>query len=359
MGKSVNNLGIRRMTFLSISLNLFLFFTKLFLASLVNSVALFSDAFNHFSDSLSGFIFWIGQRLSNRKADANHPYGHGRGEYLTSLSIAMIMMVVSIQFFIESISRISSTTEVEQSPAIVLTLLIGIVIKIGLFIYAKGLFNKTKLLSTKALAIDNLFDVLISTLVLLSFLLQPLFHFSVDGVAGLVIALLIGWSAWQILLQSVRRVLGESLPLHEITEIRSFLKQYPDVLGSHLYMFHDYGPNYQTLSFHLEVAATQSFIKMHDLVDAIEESIKSKFGYDVTIHLDPMMTNQEEIRLLTEPIWKVLHQKQLHASIKDIRIIQEKLHQEMIVVLDDVKARDNIKSELEKHFPQYRFVMDW
>lgn len=359
MVKINHSIGIRRMTILSISLNFFLFFTKLFFASLVNSVALFSDAFNHFSDSLSGFIFWIGQRLSSRKADANHPQGHGRGEYLTSLSIAILMIVVSIQFFIESIARISSTTEVQVSPILILIVFIGILVKLGLFLYANRLFNKTKLLSTKALAVDNLFDVIISTLVLISFLMQPLLEFSVDGVAGIIISLLIAWSAWQILLQSVRRVLGESLPPQQIKEIRLFLKTYPDVLGSHLYMFHDYGPNYQTLSFHLEVAANQAFVNMHDLVDSIEENMKSIFGYDVTIHLDPMVTDEKEIKQLTQPIWQTLKQYQLDDQVKEIRIIKEKLHQEMIVFLNHNQNQDKVKQLLDKHFPQFRFVMDW
>ena len=358
MKKSIQH-PIRMMTILSISLNFILFLSKLFFASLVNSVALFSDAFNHFSDSLSGLIFWIGQRLSNRKADANHPHGHGRGEYLTSLSIAILMIVVSIQFLIESIARISSTTDVEASSIIIITLLIGILVKLGLFIYANRLFKQTKLLSSKALAVDNLFDVLISTLVLISLIIEPFFSVSIDGVVGLLIAVLIAWSAWQILMQSVRRVLGEALPPKQINNIRLFLNQYPEVLGSHLYMFHDYGPHYQTLSFHLEVAASQSFVKMHDLVDDIEENIKATFGYDVTIHLDPMMTNHDDIIKITEPIWQSLKQHQLQEDVKGLRIIKEKLHQEIIVMLNHSKNQDKVKRFLDKQFAQYRFVMDW
>ena len=126
------------------------------------------------------------------------------------------MIVVSIQFFIESLKRIFSISELEPSITIILILLVSIVIKLGLFFYAQRLFHQTKLLSTKALATDNLFDVYISLLVLLSFLFQPMFNFSFDGLAGVVIAILIAWSAWKILLQSVRRVLGESLPPNQL-----------------------------------------------------------------------------------------------------------------------------------------------
>jgi len=359
MKRVIKSEEISKLTFFSITLNLILFIIKILLATMINSVAMLSDAFNHFSDSLSGFIFWIGQILSGRKADANHPYGHGRGEYLTSLSIAVLMLVVSAQFFIESIRRLMLPFEVVETSLAVIILLLGILIKFILFLYSNRLFKKTNLLSTKALAIDNLFDVYISSIVLISLLLQPFFNFSIDSLAGLFVAVMMAWSAWQILLKSVRRVLGESLPSNQIEEIRTFLKQYPEVLGSHSFMFHDYGPHFQTLSFHLEVPANETFIRMHDLSDTIEDNIKTKFGYEVTIHLDPMMINKEDIQKITEPIWQALHERKLKEFVKDIRVIKEKLHQEMIVLLNSPKDQDKVKSYLEKQFSQYRFVMDW
>lgn len=358
MLKPLSKHRIRRITFWSMTINLSLFVGKLVIGLLINSVALISDGFNHFSDSLSGFIFWIGQKLSNRQADANHPQGHGRGEYLTSLSIGVVMLVVSAQFFIESIRRFITPANVEMSIWAYLILLIAIIAKLSLYVYSNYLFKQTKLLSTRALAIDNLFDILISTLVFLSLLLQPLFSFSVDGLAGLVISLLMGWNAWQILLQSVRRVLGEALNEQEIESIRQFLKSYPDVLGSHLFVFHDYGPQYQMLNFHLEVAATQSLIKMHDLVDELEETMKQKWGYEFTIHLDPMLTDKLEVEKITTPMLATLKTVNLDTQIIDIRIIKEKLHQEMIIVLKNSDRMDAVKQLLLKQFPNFRFVFE-
>jgi len=206
------------------SINLSLFIGKLIVALLINSVALISDAFNHFSDSLSGVIFWIGQKLSNRQADANHPQGHGRGEYLTSLSIGVLMLVVSAQFLIESIRRLINPSSVETSVWAYAVLLVAIFTKLGLFVYTNYLYKQTKLLSTKAIAIDNFFDILISSLVFISLLIQPFFSFSVDGVAGLIISILLGWNAWQILLQSVRRVLGEALNILKLHRRNPSLK---------------------------------------------------------------------------------------------------------------------------------------
>ncbi len=358
MIKPLSNQRIRRITLWSMSINLSLFVGKFIVALLINSVALISDAFNHFSDSFSGLIFWIGQKLSNRQADANHPQGHGRGEYLTSLSIGVLMLVVSAQFFIESIRRLINPSIVEVSVWAYVVLLVAIVTKLGLFIYSNHLFKQTKLLSTKAITIDNLFDIFISSLVFISLFVQPLFSFSVDGVAGIIISVLMGWNAWQILLQSVRRVLGEALNETEIENIRVFLKSYPDVLGSHLFVFHDYGPHFQMLSFHLEVASTQSLIKMHDLVDELEETMKQKWGYEVTIHLDPMVTEVADIEKISKPILSSLKRANLDTYVKDIRIIKEKLHQEIIVVLKESKQKDAVRRSLLMQFSNFRFVFE-
>jgi divalent metal cation (Fe/Co/Zn/Cd) transporter len=247
---------------------------------------------------------------------------------------------------------------IEISVWAYVVLLVAIVTKLGLYLYSNHLFKQTKLLSTKAIAIDNLFDIFISSLVFITLLVQPFFSFSVDGIAGIIISMLMGWNAWQILLQSVQRVLGEALNETEIDNIRLFLKSYPDVLGSHLFVFHDYGPHFQMLSFHLEVASTQSLIKMHDLVDELEETMKQKWGYEVTIHLDPMVTEVADIEKITKPILSFLKQVNLDTHIKDIRIIKEKLHQEMIVVLKDPKQKDLVGRLLLKQFSNFRFVFE-
>jgi hypothetical protein len=144
----------------------------------------------------------------------------------------------------------------------------------------------------------------------------------------------------------------------EIENIRLYLKSYPDVLGSHLFVFHDYGPHYQMLNFHLEVASTQSLIKMHDLVDELEETMKQKWGYEVTIHLDPLVTDVAEIEKMTKPILTSLKRVNLDTQIQDIRMIKEKLHQEMIVVVKESKQIDDVRRLLLKQFPNFRFVFE-
>ena len=350
--------SIRNITFLSIGLNAGLFFGKLTIAIWMNSVALLTDAFNHLSDSLGGFIFWMGQRLSSRKPDANHPQGHGRGEYLTSLSIAILMLIVSSQFLIESIRRMLQPTPVTMNSFAIAILMLGMAIKFFLYLYLRYLYRGTKLLSTKALAIDNLFDVFISLIVLISFMLNTWIDLPLDAIAGLFIAFVMAWTGLKLLLQSVRRVLGESLDHQEMVNIRSFLKAYPVILGTHNFIFHDYGPNYQMLSFHVEVSEQHPFIIIHDIVDEIEESIRKQWGYDVMIHLDPMVVNETEKQRITQPIINSLKNKNLIQYVNHIRPIQEKHHREMVIELRRMEDKSIIEAYLLKQFPQYRFAYD-
>ena len=358
MPEKLTKQRLRRISILSIGLNFLLFVGKLIFAILMNSVALISDAFNHFSDALSGFIFWLGQTLSARKPDANHPLGHGRGEYLTSLTIAVLMFVVAGQFLVESIRRFFNPTEVILTPWALVILVVGMVIKISLYVYLRYLYKKTKLMSTHALAIDNLFDVFISGLVLLSLILQPYFMFSMDAVFGGMIASLMLYQGGRLLLTSVRRVLGESLDPLQKQAILEFLNRYPEVQGTHQFIFHDYGPHYQMVSFHLEVSETQTFLAMHDLVDEIEEAMQQEFGYQVMIHLDPMVTDPEALKQILTPIKAAIANNGLTNIVVALKPIKEKLHPEIVLVITEVTKQEALQSMLQSNFPQYRFVYE-
>jgi cation diffusion facilitator family transporter len=358
MPEKLTKQRLRRISILSISLNFLLFVGKLIFAILMNSVAFISDAFNHFSDAFSGFVFWLGQTLSARKPDANHPLGHGRGEYLTSLTIAVLMLVVAGQFLIESIRRFFNPTEVILTPWALVILVVGMVMKITLYVYLRYLYQRTKLMSTHALAVDNLFDVFISGLVLLSLILQPFFMFSMDAVFGMMIALLMLYQGGRLLLTSVRRVLGESLDPLQKQAILEFLHRYPEVLGTHQFIFHDYGPTYQMVSFHLEVSETQTFLAMHDLVDEIEEAMQQEFGFQVMIHLDPMVTDPGELKQILTPIKAAIANIGLTNVVLALKPIKEKLHPEIVMVITEVAKQEALRATLQKSFPQYRFVYE-
>lgn len=349
---------IHRISAISIGINVFLFSLKLLGGLVTNSVALLSDAMNHLSDSVSGFVYWIGQKLSLRAPDDNHPQGHGRGEYLTALVIALLMFFVAGQFMVESIRRILNPSELIIEPWVMIALVIAIVLKISLYLYLKALHFRYRLLSMKALKIDNLFDVVISAVVLLSFLLQRWLTIPIDGYAGLLIATLIAFNAGTIMLDGIREVLGKSLNPQDKVKIMEVLKQYPLVLGSHGYHFHDYGPTYQLLTFHAEVSDQLSLVNAHDLIDQIEEKLFEAMGVQVLIHLDPMVTNDQVVEKIQKIILDALRPEGFDQEVIAVRPIQEKLHQEIVVIVQHTSARKPIQHSLKEKLPQYRFCVE-
>jgi cation diffusion facilitator family transporter len=349
---------IHRISAISIGINVFLFSLKLLGGLVTNSVALLSDAVNHLSDFVSGFVYWIGQRLSLRAPDDNHPQGHGRGEYLTALLIALLMFFVAGQFMVESIRRILNPSQFIIELWVMVTLVIAIVLKICLYLYLKTLHSRYRLLSMKALKIDNLFDVVISSVVLLSFLLQGWFTIPLDGYAGLAVAILIAINAGTIMLDGIREVLGKSLKLQDKIKVMEVLKQYPLVLGSHGYHLHDYGPTYQLLTFHAEVSDQLSLVTAHDLIDQIEEKLLETIGVQVLIHLDPIVTNNQEVERIQKIIKDTLRPEGLNQEVITVRPIQEKLHQEIVVIVHHASARKPIQRLLKEKLPQYRFCVE-
>ena len=349
---------INQQSLLSMMVNIGLFVGKLIAGLWINSIALLSDAVNHLADSFSALVYWGGQRLSYRAPDDNHPQGHGRGEYLTALTIAAIMLVISGQFFVESINRMLNPTFLVIPPWVLWLTVVAMLCKLTIYFYFKWINQRQPMLSIKALAIDNLLDVFTNFIVLVSFLLQPILNLPLDGYAGLLIASLIAFHGGKILLESVRQVLGKTLNEQDKAQAMAILKQYPKVQGAHGFMLHDYGPSYQMLNFHLEVSEDLGLVEAHNLVDEVEEKLEIGLGVKVMIHLDPMMMNQANVAKISQTLLNCLKTEHLDQGIVSIRPIQESHHPEIVI---GINRRDNIipiKKILLAAFPHYRFVFE-
>lgn len=349
---------INQISTFSMLINLGLFTLKLLGGLASNSIALLSDATNHLSDSLSSLVYWLGQRLSLRAPDDNHPQGHGRGEYLTALVIALLMLFVAGQFFIESLRRIMNPSPLVIEPWVVAIILLAILLKFVMYLFLRSMHLRYQLMSMKALKTDNLFDVVISVIVLGSFLLQSWVTMPLDGYAGVLVALLMALNGGKMMLDGIREVLGKPLNRESKRRVQEILKQYPLVLGSHGYHFHDYGPTYQLLTFHAEVSDQLSLVAAHDLIDQIEEKLVEEMGIQVLIHLDPMVTQATMIAGFEMQISEALAHHHLQDEVLAVRPIQEKHHQEIVVIVRDSVLKQQIKTILINHYPMYRFCVE-
>jgi len=268
--------------------NLLLAGGKILLGVLFGAIAIVADGINNLADSLSSIITLIGFRLSAQQADQEHPYGHGRMEYIAAMIISMLTVVVGFTLVQESFPKIFAPQEAASSPLIWATLLLSIAIKLwqGLFYRKMG-----KAIASDALRAnfrDSINDVISTSTVLLSILLTPLIGYNTDGVMGTAVALFIMYSGVMLLKETIQPLLGEGADAELAARIKDQVLSYPGVLGVHDLIVHNYGPGRAFASVHVEVAAQRDLLESHDLIDNIERELYAKLGLQLTIHMDPV-----------------------------------------------------------------------
>lgn len=275
--------------YFGIALNAVLFITKLLFSIVSGSVALRADAFNNLMDMASSFTIVIGFLISSQKADETHPFGHGRMEYISGLIISLIICYTGIELIKSSIIRILNPSHIEINAGIYIVLILSALLKFCISAYNYRLGKKIDSMALIVNAKDSAGDVLISIFVLFSIALSPMFSFSLDGYGGLLLSIFIlslGIKAFRSMLSPL---LGENLSYEKRMEIKQFVEENPFFKNVHDIALHSYGYSSNILTLHVEADADNSLIKAHEEVDALEQSIKQKFGYIALVHLDPVV----------------------------------------------------------------------
>ena len=271
---------------LSLIGNLVLFGLKFWAGIISASSALIADAWHTLSDSLSSLIIMIAARVSGKKADEEHPFGHGRAELIAALIVGMLLVLIAVDFFIEGIHRLGDHTTAQYGLIAIIITSVSIVVKELMAQYAFSAYRKTAFLSLKADAWHHRSDAISSVIILVGIAVGR-FAWWIDGVLTLLVALMIGWTALQIIFEGVKPLLGES-PSEELltylsTRCDELVKMKTNVHHVH---FHRYGPHIE-LTFHLELPPDISLQEAHDQVTVIEKKIKEEKDLDATIHVEP------------------------------------------------------------------------
>lgn len=273
---------------LGIICNLFLFGVKLTIGLFMNSIAITSDAFNNLSDTGSSMITILGAKLSNRVPDEEHPFGHGRFEYISSLIIAFIIMLVGFELLKNSFGKILSPEKVAFNWILVLILSGSILIKVWMYSYnryiGKAIGSKVNL----AAASDSLNDVVATSAVILTTIVGKFIGFPIDGIAGLIVSLLIMYTGFGVAKDTVNVLLGMSPSTETVDKIHDQILECDYIEGVHDLKVHDYGPGRTIASVHVEMSDTISIIKAHTEIDKVEKRILKELGIDIVIHVDPM-----------------------------------------------------------------------
>lgn len=272
--------------------NMILFSTKLTIGFLMNSIAISSDAFNNLSDTGSSMVALIGAKLSGKDPDFEHPYGHGRFEYIASLIISFIIMLVGIELLKSSFDKVLNPEPITFNPILITILVLSILIKVWMFSYNRYIGHKIDSGVNRATAADSLNDVLATSAVVLTTLIGHVFGLYLDGYAGVVVSLLIIYAGFQIAKDTVNVLLGMS-PSEEVVEaINAIIKGNSNIVGVHDLKVHDYGPGRTVASVHTELSDQTNLVKAHSIIDGLEKKIFKELGIDIVIHVDPIGENE-------------------------------------------------------------------
>lgn len=309
--------------FVGIICNVLLFIGKLCVGLLAASVAIIADAFNNISDAGTAIVALIGLRLSLKPVDKEHPLGHGRFEYITGFIVDMVVIFVGAELLTSSIQQIISPTQPSVGNVTLILLGASILVKLWLFFFYRKIAKLTGSNAVKASAADSLTDCIATALVLFSAISArfSLFGgFVIDGFAGVLVAGFILFAGFNMAKETIDLLLGAPPSPEFIQEIYDFVKEYPAIVGIHDVIVHDYGPNRKIISFHAELPADYDINLGHEIIDKLEEDMLKKFRCIVTVHLDPIVVNDEQVnamKALAEECAKLVNQ---NFSIHDFRM---------------------------------------
>ena len=351
--ENVTDAGVRRAygtlcSVYGIFLNILLFAGKYFAGLLSGSVAIVADAFNNLSDAGSSVITLLGFAIAGKKPDLDHPFGHGRVEYLAGLLLSALIIAMGFELGKSSLTKILHPEPVNVGllPAVILLASIGV--KFYMCLYNKAVGRKISSAAMQATATDSLSDAIATTVVLLSMGIAWLFQVNVDGWAGLLVAAFIIFAGYNALRDTLSPLLGQAPDPELVKEIEKTALAHPEIVGIHDLIMHDYGPGRGFVSLHAEVKGCGDIFALHDAVDQAEREIREKFGILATIHMDPIDCDNEQLATLRQAVAEKLLEIDPEIKIHDFRMVPGPTHTNLIfdaLVPANCKAGDK---ELQK-----------
>lgn len=313
-----------------ICFNILLFIGKLLVGLLSNSIAILADAFNNLSDAGSSIITLIGFKIAGQKPDSDHPFGHGRLEYISGLLVSMIIIYMGIELVRTSFNRILHPEDLQFSPLLLVILIASILIKCYMYIYNRSISLRIKSAAMMATAKDSLSDTISTFVVLICTLLSHYYGIHLDGWCGIVVGVFILYTGYQAAKETIDPLLGQAPEPEFVDQIEEIIMSYPEVLGIHDLIVHNYGPGRTMISVHAEVPADGDILVLHDAIDIIEHSLREKLHCHAVIHMDPICTDDPETIALKEDVTKYVSELSSELSLHDFRLVKGPTHTNVI-----------------------------
>ncbi len=341
---------------LGIVCNIILFIFKLLIGIISGSVSITADAMNNLSDASSSLVTLLGFKLSEKPADADHPYGHARFEYLSGLAVAAMIIVIGFELAKGSIEKILHPTPVVLSIPLVIVLLGSILVKLWLSVFNKTLGQKIHSSALEATASDSRNDVIATAAVLIAAIVEYFTNWRVDGYMGLAVALFILYSGAALAKETISPLLGEAASPQLRQLIVDTVKSYPKILGYHDLMVHDYGPGQRFGSLHVEMDCSEDPLLCHGIIDDIERECLEKHNVHLVIHYDPVVTDDEALSQIRHSVQALARKYDARLTIHDFRMVSGGGHTNLvfdIALPDDLsKEKKAIKTYIEESLRQ-------
>ncbi|HQK53439.1 MAG TPA: cation diffusion facilitator family transporter, partial [Sedimentibacter sp.] len=313
-----------------IILNTLLSIGKILTGIIFNSISVTADGVNNLSDGASSVITLIGFKISSKPADKDHPFGHARMEYLTGLILGIAVILVGVELIKSSFDKIMNPTKTIFSIEMIVVLIVSVLIKLWISLFYKKLGDKISSATLKASSTDSRNDVISTIVVILSLLVSKATGYEVDGYVGIIVALFILYSGYDILRDILNPLLGEMPDKEFIESIENKILSYDGIVNIHDLVVHNYGPNRYFASVHAEVDAKEDIMKSHDLIDNIERDFAREFDISLVIHLDPVITDDEEINGLRSMTDKIVKSIDERLTMHDFRVVKGETHTNLI-----------------------------
>lgn len=332
---------------IGIAVNILLAGIKLVAGVLSGAISITADAVNNISDAGSQVVSLITFRISGKPADREHPFGYARIEYVASMIVSFLILFVSITLFSESVKQIITPEETNYSIIVMVILAISVLAKLWLFFFGRSAGKKLNSDVIRASATDSLSDACATFAVLVSAIIGRLSGFAIDGYMGVIVAVFIFVAGIKVLNETKNSILGSAPEPEVVDGIRNIALEYEDVLGIHDMVVHNYGPGNTICSFHAEVDGKADVFKTHDCIDNIERRLYSELGIRATIHMDPIVTDDELVSALRIRVAEAVKEIDERLTIHDFRYVVGVTHSNLIfdvtVPFEIKETNDRIK----------------
>lgn len=330
---------------MGIILNIILFGIKYFAGFVSGSIAVTADAFNNLSDAGSSVITLAGIRMASKKPDRNHPFGHGRMEYLSGLAVSVIIILVGVELFRSSIDKIRNPSPVDTSLVAIVILVISIAVKGYMFFYNRSVGKKINSAGMKATALDCIGDAVATFVVLISTIISHFTQIQIDGWCGLLVSAFIVVAGIRSVKETVNPLLGMPPEKEFLEEIEAIAMSYEKIVGIHDLIVHDYGPGRIVVSLHAEVNGKEDIFELHDMIDNAEKKLADDLGCVAVIHMDPVETDNEVTNEIKAKIIEAVSEFDKNITIHDFRVVPGTSHTN--VIFDAVVPYEIKKTDME------------